>query len=55
LSCERCNPHKGSNIVGYLEGKHVPLFNPRTDRWADHAECHRASGQQTEEEATWGQ
>ena len=36
LSCERCNSHKGPNIAGYLEGQHVPLFNPRTDRWADH-------------------
>ena len=36
LSCERCNSHKGPNIAGYLEGKHVPLFNPRTDHWADH-------------------
>ena len=36
LSCERCNSHKGPNIAGYLEGQHVPLFNPRKDRWADH-------------------
>jgi hypothetical protein len=36
LSCERCNSHKGPNIAGYLEGAHVPLFNPRNDRWADH-------------------
>lgn len=36
LSCERCNSHKGPNIAGYLEGKHIPLFNPRTDRWSDH-------------------
>jgi len=36
LSCERCNSHKGPNIAGYLEGHHVPLFNPRQDRWADH-------------------
>jgi len=38
LSCERCNSHKGPNIAGYLQGKHVPLFNPRTDRWSDHFE-----------------
>jgi hypothetical protein len=38
LSCERCNSHKGPNIAGYLAGNHVPLFNPRTDRWADHFE-----------------
>ena len=36
LSCERCNSHKGPNIAGYLEGNHVPLFNPRQDRWVDH-------------------
>jgi HNH endonuclease len=36
LSCERCNSHKGPNIAGYLEGQHVPLFNPRTDLWVDH-------------------
>jgi hypothetical protein len=36
LSCERCNSHKGPNMAGFLEGKHIPLFNPRTDRWADH-------------------
>jgi hypothetical protein len=36
LSCERCNSHKGPNIAGYLDGKHVPLFNPRSDRWVDH-------------------
>ena len=36
LSCARCNSHKGPHIAGYLEGMHIPLFNPRTDRWADH-------------------
>jgi hypothetical protein len=36
LSCERCNSHKGPNIAGYPKGKHVPLFNPRLDRWSDH-------------------
>jgi hypothetical protein len=38
LSCERCNSHKGPNIAGYLEGQHIPLFNPRQDRWLDHFE-----------------
>jgi hypothetical protein len=38
LSCERCNSHKGLNIAGYLEGRHIPLFNPRQDRWVDHFE-----------------
>lgn len=36
LICERCNSHKGPNIAGYLEGQHVPLFNPRKDQWRDH-------------------
>ncbi len=36
LSCERCNSHKGPNIAGYLNGQHVPLFNPRQDRWGEH-------------------
>ncbi len=38
LSCERCNSHKGPNIAGYLDGQHVPLFNPRQDHWPDHFE-----------------
>ena len=38
LSCERCNSHKGPLAAGYLGGKHVPLFNPRKDRWSDHFE-----------------
>ncbi|MEX2121782.1 MAG: HNH endonuclease signature motif containing protein [Pirellulales bacterium] len=38
LSCERCNSHKGALAAGYLEGKHVPLFHPRTDAWPDHFE-----------------
>jgi hypothetical protein len=36
LSCERCNSHKGPNIAGYLNGRHIRLFNPRRDRWEDH-------------------
>jgi hypothetical protein len=42
LSCERCNSHKGPNIAGYLQGKHVPLFNPRLDLWSDHFEWNGA-------------
>ncbi len=42
LSCERCNSHKGPNIAGYLDGKHVPLFNPRIDSWTDHFEWNGA-------------
>jgi len=38
LSCERCNSHKGPNIAGFLDDRHVPLFNPRTDVWDDHFE-----------------
>lgn len=38
LCCERCNSFKGPNIAGWLDGKHVPLFNPRSDRWQDHFE-----------------
>ncbi len=38
LSCERCNSYKGPLAAGYLEGRHVPLFNPRIDRWLDHFE-----------------
>lgn len=36
LSCERCNSHKGPNIAGYEDGRHIPLFNPRNDSWEDH-------------------
>lgn len=42
LSCERCNSHKGPNIAGYLDGKHVPLFNPRLDEWRGHFEWNGA-------------
>jgi hypothetical protein len=38
LSCERCNSHKGPLAAGFLDGQHVRLFNPRTDRWLDHFE-----------------
>ena len=38
LACGRCNRHKGPNIAGIdpRTRRLVPLFNPRTDRWADH-------------------
>lgn len=42
-SCERCNSHKGPLAAGYLGGKHVPLFNPRQDRWSDHFEWNGAT------------
>lgn len=38
LSCERCNSHKGPLAAGYFEGRHVPLYNPRTDSWLEHFE-----------------
>ena len=38
LSCAVCNRRKGSDIgaVDPQTGSLVPLFNPRTGRWADH-------------------
>jgi hypothetical protein len=37
-ACAHCNAYKGSNAAGYdpQTDELVPLFNPRTDRWADH-------------------
>lgn len=36
--CTFCNAYKGPNIAGIDPETRqiVPLFNPRTDRWADH-------------------
>jgi hypothetical protein len=38
LACAYCNGAKGSNIAGYDPASDVlvPLFNPRTDSWAEH-------------------
>jgi hypothetical protein len=38
LSCMVCNRRKGSDIgsIDPETGNLVPLFNPRTQRWADH-------------------
>lgn len=38
LSCLPCNSYKGPNVAGYdpESGELVSLFNPRTDRWAEH-------------------
>jgi hypothetical protein len=38
LSCTPCNRRRGSDLssVDPLTGKVVPLFNPRTQRWAEH-------------------
>lgn len=37
-ACLPCNRHKGSDIasVAPQSGELIRLFNPRTDRWADH-------------------
>lgn len=35
-ACLFCNRFKGSDISSVIEGKLIPLFNPRTDRWSDH-------------------
>lgn len=39
-ACAHCNLHKGPNIAGLdpATGLLTPLFNPRTDIWADHFE-----------------
>jgi 5-methylcytosine-specific restriction endonuclease McrA len=38
LACDRCNLHKGANLVGIDPdtGAIVPLFNPREHAWDDH-------------------
>ncbi len=38
LSCSLCNRYKGSQVMGVdpLDGKRAPLFNPRTQTWAEH-------------------
>ena len=38
LACDRCNSHKGPNLTGIDSetAAIVPIFNPRTDAWADH-------------------
>lgn len=38
FTCAHCNGHKGSDIAGIDPSADtlVPLFNPRTQRWADH-------------------
>jgi hypothetical protein len=40
LACLRCNLHKGTNLVSIepLTGAVTPLFNPRTQNWAEHFE-----------------
>jgi hypothetical protein len=38
LACVSCSLHKAAKqtAVNPVDGKEVPLFNPRTDRWSDH-------------------
>ena len=38
LACQHCNLHKGPNLTGIDPdtGQIVPLFNPRTEHWAEH-------------------
>ena len=38
LSCFHCNVHKQTDLTGVDPDTRAitPLFNPRTDRWADH-------------------
>ena len=38
LACPACNLHKADrvNVLDEESGKTLPLFNPRTDVWADH-------------------
>jgi hypothetical protein len=38
LACNHCNLHKGPNLSGVdpVDGQIAPLFNPRTNTWADH-------------------
>jgi hypothetical protein len=38
LACPHCNLHKGPNLAGIdpTDGKIVPLFHPRRERWFDH-------------------
>lgn len=38
LSCGGCNKHKGMKVSGIDpdSGENVPLFNPRTQFWAEH-------------------
>jgi hypothetical protein len=42
FACGFCNRHKGPNVAGVdpKTGRLTPLFNPRTQRWADHFKWH---------------
>jgi hypothetical protein len=36
LACPECNSSKGPNLAGFLQGKIVPLFDPRRQSWKRH-------------------
>jgi hypothetical protein len=38
LACRACNVRKADTVIGTdeLTGAEVPLFHPRSDRWAEH-------------------
>ena len=36
LACRECNAAKGPNLTGLLEGRIVPLYNPRRQAWKRH-------------------
>ena len=36
FACSECNFSKGPNLAGYLQGKVVPLFDPRRQSWKRH-------------------
>ena len=44
LACLKCNRFKGTNIASLdpLTGELVALFNPRTQRWAEHFQLNGA-------------
>lgn len=36
LACRECNFSKGTNVAGLLQGRVVPLFHPRRQKWKRH-------------------
>ncbi len=47
LACRSCNVRKGDTLSGTdpSTGEAVALFNPRTDRWAEHFQVDDDSGE----------
>jgi hypothetical protein len=47
LACESCNLHKSNILEGWdeIEGRSLPLFHPRQDRWEVQFQYDSASGQ----------